>query len=386
MIDRPALHPAVVLAPVDDGYWAYHCGTGKLHRLNAQAALIAELADGAHGIEELRTLVAPALPDGAAESVVEWIDEAAQAQLIVASEVAAALPRPTARQWTARVKKLRSNGKIKAAYVCQQRVAELTPDKPASWSSLGELAHILGRRGDCLAAYERYLDLNPDDPEIRHIVAALRDGPAPPRAPDECIQALYRRFSEFYEKNMCDDLSYEAPQRLAEALDSVWGERKGLRTLELGCGTGLAGLVLRPRAASLTGIDLSPEMVEAARKRKIYDELAVAEITAWLAAEEHAYDLIVACDTLIYFGDLSQVVTPAARLLTPGGRIVFSVERGEGPGFKLSDSGRYVHHPDHLRAVAAAAGLELEELREGYLRMEYGEEVSGLVASLRRAG
>ena len=40
--------------------------------------------------------------------------------------------------------------------------------------------------------------------------------------------------------------------------------------------------MIKPRAAELVGVDLSPEMIELARARNIYDRLEVAEITAWL--------------------------------------------------------------------------------------------------------
>ena len=98
------------------------------------------------------------------------------------------------------------------------------------------------------------------------------------------------------------------PQRLEELLEGVLGERGGLRVLDLGCGTGLSGLNLKPWAAHLTGVDLSPEMAEKARARAIYDRLEVAELTGWLAQNQDYYDLIVACDTLIYFGDLEAVM------------------------------------------------------------------------------
>ena len=70
------------------------------------------------------------------------------------------------------------------------------------------------------------------------------------------------------------------PERLGELLDPVLEDRSNLSILDLGCGTGLSGLMLRRRARHLTGVDLSPEMVEKARARGIYDRLEVGEITA----------------------------------------------------------------------------------------------------------
>jgi len=93
--------------------------------------------------------------------------------------------------------------------------------------------------------------------------------------------------------------------------------------------------------------------------------------------------LIVACDCLVYFGDLKQVAALAARRLKPGGYFAFTVERGDRYPLRLSDSGRYTHHPDHIREVAAAAGLTLARIEEGFLRMEGGSAVTGLLAVMK---
>ena len=61
-----------------------------------------------------------------------------------------------------------------------------------------------------------------------------------------------------------------------------------------------------------------------------------------------------------------------------------SARGGDTYPLRLSDSGRYTHHPDHLREVAAKSGLILARLEEGFLRMEGGVEVIGLLALLRK--
>ncbi len=167
-------------------------------------------------------------------------------------------------------------------------------------------------------------------------------------------------------------------------VEQVLGGRSELRVLDLGCGSGLAGVRFRPRAAHLAGIDLSPEMVELARGKNVYDWLEVAEITDWFRRNKDLFDLIVACDCLIYFGDMSQVALPAAQALRPNGIFAFTVEKGKKHPFALTDSGRYEHHPDHVKEVAAAAGLHIARIEEAFLRSEYGEDVTGIFAVLGR--
>ena len=383
-MDRPTWNPNILVYPVEDGYAAYDPDSDHLHHLNPLAALLSELCDGTRTVEQIRELVAPLLPEQSAGGAIEdWIGEATKANLVVFNGTSSGIRELTADELATLARRLRDGGKIRTAYMCQLRAAERAPEDSDKWAYLGDLAHILGRREDARAAYEKYLELEPDDAEVRHIMVALRDEPPPPRVPDECIQYLYRRFSSFYERNVIEELSYQGPEHLQSMVESVIGDRQQLAVLDLGCGSGLAGVRFKPRAATLVGVDLSPEMVDLARARGIYDHLEVAEITDWLGRNPQQFDLIVACDCFIYFGDLSQLAGPAAKHLRSNGVFAFTVEKGRYP-FALTDSGRYEHHPDHVREVAAAAGLHVERLEEAFLRMEYGEEVTGLFAILRK--
>jgi predicted TPR repeat methyltransferase len=246
------------------------------------------------------------------------------------------------------------------------------------------LAHINGRRERAREAYQAYLTFEPGDAEVKQIFIALSDETPPARAPDEFIEQLYARFAKFYEKNMREELVYQGPALISEMLEQFLANAAELDVLELGCGTGMVGQQLRSRARWLTGIDLSPDMVTEASASGIYDELVTAEITAWLATNQAQYDLVVTCDTLIYFGDLRQVVVPVAGHLRPGGWFALSVEKGGSLPFSLADTGRYRHTERHIRAVAGEAGLTVISLQEDFLRNEYGRAVTGIIALLQR--
>ena len=378
-------NPFVALAPTDDGYLAYDVAHARLHRLNPAAALIVEVCDGTRTAAALVADLAPMVSDGAQEGCARWIERAIDDDLLETIAPGASAPDgPTADYFASCASRLRSDGHVLAAFVCQHYATMQMADAADQWVALGELAHITGRREDAREAYEQYLALSPGDAEVEHILVSLRGAPAPPRAPDECIVQLYERFAEFYERNMCTDLEYRGPEVLAGALHCVLDQSAQLDVLELGCGTGLAGRHLRRLARRLVGIDLSPDMVERAKVTGLYDVLDVAEITEWLTRSAgREFDLIAACDTLIYFGDLRQVVRPAANRLRRGGTLAFTVERGEAAPFELTDSGRYVHSESHIRDAAADAGFRVVSVDSAVLRYEYGEPVSGLVAVLR---
>jgi predicted TPR repeat methyltransferase len=384
---NPVVNPAVGLSPVEGGYLAYDSAADHLHELNATGALIAELCDGGRSVEEIRALAGPLMPEGRSAEVDRWIGEGIEAGLLVWGDGAAVRPRElSAGELSDLAGHLRDNGKTETAFQCSKRVTELTPDNPDAWYALGWAAKAAGRRDEAGRAYEKYLESGAEDAAIRHMLTALRDEAPPPRASNECILQTFRDFSSNYDSKMRNNLSYQAPERLQDLIRSEIGDAVGLEILDIGCGTGLAGVALKERAARLTGVDLSPEMIEFARARGIYDRLEVAEITEWLEEAKEKFDLIAACDCLVYFGDLLPVAAAAARRLKPGGLFAFTTERGNKFPFHLSDSGRYTHHPGHIGEVAARAGLMIARLEDGFLRMEAGAEVTGLLALLRKSG
>jgi predicted TPR repeat methyltransferase len=384
---NPVISSAVGLSPVEGGYLAYDAAADCLHELNATGALIAELCDGTRSVEEIRALAGPLMPEGQSAEVDHWIGAAVEAGLLGWGDGAIKRPRElSAGDLTELAAHLRDTGKTESTFLCLKRVTELTPEDADAWYALGWAAKATGRRVEAASAFEKYLESGADDATIRHLLTALKDEAPPPRASNECILQTFRDFSSDYDSKMRDKLSYQAPEQLQALIRSTIGDATGLQILDIGCGTGLAGAALKERAEHLTGVDLSPEMIELARARGIYDRLEVAEITEWLEGTKEKFDLITACDCLVYFGHLQPVVTAAARRLKPGGLFAFTAERGDKFPFHLSDSGRYTHHPGHVGEVAARAGLTIARLEDGFLRMEAGAEVTGLLALLRKSG
>ena len=378
------LSPSLLLSAVSDGYLAYDVRTGQLHRFNPIAALVAELCISGRSLAQIEQDLRSSMPGCDWKSFASWIDTAVETGWLESGPSPDSVAAPTAEALTKLASELRRGDRVAAAYVCQQHAAQLAPDDPAVWYELGELAHIIDCRDEARAAYERYDELKPGDAEVEHLLVALRDGPAPSRASDRYLRSLYSRFSSFYDESMVDDLEYCAPGLLGGAVASALCARADLDVLDLGCGTGLAAAHLRARARRLVGVDLSDSMVEVARTRRSYDALHVAEVTAFLdRGNRDAFHLITACDTLIYFGDLRQVLVPAARWLRPGGLIAFTVERSDHAPFLLTDSGRFAHHADHVREVAGESALTVVSVDDAVLRYEYGTAVDGLVAVLK---
>jgi len=120
------------------------------------------------------------------------------------------------------------------------------------------------------------------------------------------------------------------------------------RALDLGTGTGVVALALAERypEAEVVGIDLSPAMVEEAR-RKVAPELAdrvrfeVADASS-LAYPDGAFELVVLSNMIPFSDEL-------ARVVAPGGTLVLSFSKG-------SDTPIYVA-PERLRDELGRRGF-----------------------------
>jgi predicted TPR repeat methyltransferase len=380
----PKINPVMLLSPVEDGYVAYDPVLDRLHHLNPVAALVAELSDGSRSTESICELVCPLLPGRSADVIIRWIQEGMNAGLLVTADSSQASASELGAAELAKLtKRLREAGKVQTAYLCGRRTVELNPTNWDAWYDLGEIAQCVGRREEARLAYQKYFDANPYDGEIEHLLIALRDESPPERASNRAIQHIYKNFAPSYDHRMLDELKYSAPQRMREAVKASTRHNGKLTILDLGCGSGLTGAAFKEFASNLIGVDLSAEMIELARARNVYDRLELGEINEWLAQGDELFDVIVTCDCLIYFGDLTNIVNAARRRLKPGGIFGFSLELGMREPFHLTDTGRYNHHPSHVRSVAANSNMNVEQLNEAFLRMEYGEEVKGLFAVLR---
>jgi predicted TPR repeat methyltransferase len=245
------------------------------------------------------------------------------------------------------------------------------------------LAHCtLGETAEAVKLYEEWLDEEPGDPIALHMLAACTGRDVPLRASNAFIERTFNGFASSFESKL-QRLSYRAPALVAAMLEDAGVEHaKHLDVLDAGCGTGLCGPLITPYARQLVGVDLSEEMLARAKEKNVYDELQQAELTTYLRENGAAFDLIVSADTLVYFGDLREVIAVAAGALRMHGHLVFTLERAaEGEtnvGYRLQSHGRYSHVRSYVEQVLSATGLQ-PKVVDADLRTEAGAPVRGLV-------
>src|SRR5262245_8371709 len=117
--DRFVRNHSFALAPAEDGYLAYDIETRHLHRLNASAALIIELCDGSRPLEEIYKSVAPFFETSGSNTseCFQWIEVAIKEGMLRPHDQPQITPQ--AEHFSKVARKLRKEGYVLAAFVCQ---------------------------------------------------------------------------------------------------------------------------------------------------------------------------------------------------------------------------------------------------------------------------
>lgn len=268
-----------------------------------------------------------------------------------------------------------------------QRATRLDPQETAAHEGAIRCAYRLNRRDELDRAFAEWERVQPGHPVAAHMRAAMLGGPVPERASADYVANVFDGFSITFDETL-QRLRYRAPSLIAHALRTR-GTDRSFDILDLGCGTGLCGPLLKPLARRLVGIDLSSGMLTKAKERGDYDELILADIPPFLMLHPAAYNAIVAADTLCYFGDLQEVIAGSFRAMQTNGLYIFTVERAEDgeadeSGFVLRPHGRYAHSESYVRRTLVDAGFRVESVEDEILRHEGGVPQHGWLVTASR--
>lgn len=100
------------------------------------------------------------------------------------------------------------------------------------------------------------------------------------------------------------------------------GDVKGKKILDLGCGTGIYAKILTKRGALVKGFDISPKMIEIAKKENPDLELKVG--SANKIPFDEKFDIVLASLMVHYLNDWTKMFEEIRRVLKPNGIFIFS--------------------------------------------------------------
>jgi predicted TPR repeat methyltransferase len=280
-------------------------------------------------------------------------------------------------------------GNTDAAMAALQNAVTLSSTFPDAHHNLAILHLRHENRADALHHFQTALNLDPTNDSATHMVAALT-GNQRDVAPPAYISRLFDQYADHYDVQMKTQLNYQAPFALRSAIGRLLDQRlKPGRVLDLGCGTGIAGVYCRDLALELIGVDISEKMLEKAKALMTYESLIKMDITDYLAQIDlNPFDLIIASDVLVYYGDLKTLFSLIRKNLNSNGSFSFTTEllkqTTEEPSYHLQSTGRFAHSEQYIRSIAIECDLNIAYHETISLREQKGDPVPGQLFILQR--
>eukprot|EP00933_Yihiella_yeosuensis_P062743 TRINITY_DN6572_c1_g2_i1.p1 TRINITY_DN6572_c1_g2~~TRINITY_DN6572_c1_g2_i1.p1 ORF type:complete len:262 (-),score=58.61 TRINITY_DN6572_c1_g2_i1:90-875(-) len=211
----------------------------------------------------------------------------------------------------------------------------------------------------------------------------------------QAIEELFDDYAETFEDHLVDKLGYRGPEVIEGLIQSFAAEDEKTpqgapwfeNVVDVGCGTGLCAVKLRPFSGRLTGIDVSQGMLDVAARKghdgiegsvgQLYEELVAADAAVGLKKlPAGSIDLVVAGDMFIYVWSVEAVLKACAHCLRPGGMMIFTAETLEEgsseEGWIERESERFAHCRSYLVRHCEAQGLRVEHVETVSLRREKG--------------
>nr|WP_281374851.1 class I SAM-dependent methyltransferase [Nocardioides soli] len=208
---------------------------------------------------------------------------------------------------------------------------------------------------------------------------------------DERVRASYDAVAEAYADSLLSELAGLPFETWL--LDRVAAYAAGGPVVEVGCGPGHVTAYLAEAGADATGIDLSPGMVEQARRRFPDGTYEVGDLRRLMRpTTAPGWATVLAWYSLIHLAasELPGAIEALTRPLAPGGWLVLGLHAGAEVRHHDSwfdvpvDLDFVLHEPEDVVALVQAAGLvEVEWYRRGALEHR-GETTDRLYVVARR--
>eukprot|EP00521_Asterionellopsis_glacialis_P009267 CAMPEP_0195287170 /NCGR_PEP_ID=MMETSP0707-20130614/4344_1 /TAXON_ID=33640 /ORGANISM="Asterionellopsis glacialis, Strain CCMP134" /LENGTH=465 /DNA_ID=CAMNT_0040346899 /DNA_START=183 /DNA_END=1580 /DNA_ORIENTATION=+ len=199
---------------------------------------------------------------------------------------------------------------------------------------------------------------------------------------------------------------------------------------DLGCGTGLSGAAFRSCVQHLVGVEISPEMIDRAKERGCYDQLELGDVVDYVGRSHNGhccdnigtttlrggcsteassilFDIMFACDVLVYIGNLHPVFRAVRDGLAQDGFFAFSAEileekeesqtqpkqpndnesndtKQQQQQFVLQPCARFAHEQSYIENLATEYGFATKVFTSSPVRKYEDREVVGILVVLQK--
>jgi predicted TPR repeat methyltransferase len=266
-----------------------------------------------------------------------------------------------------------------------EKALQIKPDNIQAMFNIANAWRSKDQLDKAAEYYGRVLTLNPNHAEAGYQLSIIHGGPVPDKPPEEYVATLFDQYAWRFDDHLTATLKYQMPAVINETLRKVLpADARKLDVLDVGCGTGLCGVFIRDIASRLVGIDLSSRMLNKAKERRIYDELHVADITAFMDQSPSEYDVVIAADVLPYLGTLDDLFVSCSSSIRDDGIFIFTTEMYEGAQhFVRRSTGRYSHALEYILSLAEGTGFSKMDVSKHIIRMEKETPIYGHLIALK---
>eukprot|EP01025_Chloroclados_australasicus_P008984 TRINITY_DN13385_c1_g1_i1.p2 TRINITY_DN13385_c1_g1~~TRINITY_DN13385_c1_g1_i1.p2 ORF type:complete len:402 (+),score=35.67 TRINITY_DN13385_c1_g1_i1:80-1285(+) len=320
-------------------------------------------------------------------------------------------------------------------------------DKHSALYSQAQCLRCAGSYEEAAKTYMQYLELYPKDERAQFWLAVVAGSCSQdnnqqqhqqqqqckliPRCPKIVVSQLFDAYADTFDEHLTQRLQYHTPQAMQQILQKYVQQTsvdKWKKCVDLGCGTGLMGPILRQFVEILIGIDLSQGMLNKARQRGCYDFVFLDDVTNFLeqcklqvdllrstsdngkeletgasSCSSHLFDLLVAADVVVYLGNLHPLLQSARAASRVGSVFIFSTEllslhcdlnyndRTTGNtdddsghqvsylNYQLQRTGRYSHSESYVCKCAQNCGWNVISVDNAIIRHNKDAPVEGQI-------
>ena len=273
-------------------------------------------------------------------------------------------------------------GQLDASVRSYEKAIAIKPDYTEAHNNLGNTLKRLGQLDAAVRSYKKALAIKPDYVVPQHMINALT-GNTSTKPPKEYVKNLFDDYAERFDDSLVKQLQYKLPFLIKELILKLDPPRnKFERVIDLGCGTGLTGKELRDISNNLTGIDISSNMVNKARKLDVYDCLIEGDVVDILSSSKEKYDLFIALDVFIYVGELTKIFNTVRQCCNKNALFIFSIETQEEDDYSLLKSARYAHSDNYILSITSDT-FKVINSQEVNLRKEKESWIKGKIFILQ---
>lgn len=214
---------------------------------------------------------------------------------------------------------------------------------------------------------ENWYKKMPDNVIVKHLWEVINGKQS--SVEKEYNKILFDNFASTYDETL-KKINYSVIDKIKEITPDLTG-----KILDLGCGTGNLAYICNKEKSTLTGVDISQQMLNLAKEKNFYTEIINSDIEDFLQKNKKTYDYTIAADVFCYFGELNNIFEKL-----PKSKIIFSLEIDENiDTFKIMPNGRYKHNPQYIENLLNSLKYKNIKTYNVDLRLEQNIPVKGAI-------